>query len=104
MCVCVYVCVLVTQLCLTFCDPLDRSPPASSVHGILQARILEWTAVPFSRGSSQPRDWTQVSHVAGRLFTVWATRKAHLLSIYYVLRPVLYAFFLLISEFPYRLK
>ena len=46
------------------------------VHGILQARILEWVAVPFSRGSSQPRDWTQVSHIAGGLFTIWATSKA----------------------------
>ena len=52
------------------------SPPGSSVHGILQARILEWVAVPFSRASSQPRKWTQVSHIAGRFFTVWATREA----------------------------
>ena len=48
--------VLVTQLCLTLCDPLDCSPPAASVHGILQARILEWVAISFSRGSSRPRD------------------------------------------------
>ena len=48
----------------------------SSVHGILQARILEWIAVPFSRGFSQPKDWTQVSRLAGRFFTVWATREA----------------------------
>ena len=46
------------------------------VHGILQARILEWVAFPFSRGSSQPRDWTQVSHIAGGFFTSWATREA----------------------------
>ena len=46
------------------------------VHGILQARILEWVAFPFSRGSSQPRDWTQVSCIAGRFFTIWATREA----------------------------
>ena len=46
----------------------------SSVHGILQARILEWVAISFSRGSSQPKDWTQVSHIAG--FTLWATREA----------------------------
>ena len=50
-------------------------PPDSSVHGILQARILEWVAIPFSRGSSQPRDRTQVSHIAGRFFTIWATRE-----------------------------
>ena len=56
--------VKVTQLCPTLCDPMD-----SSVHGILQARILEWVAFPFSRGSSQPRDQTQVSHIAGRCLT-----------------------------------
>ena len=50
--------VLVPQLCLTLCDPVDWNPPASSVHGITQARTLEWVATPFSRGSSQPRDWT----------------------------------------------
>ena len=57
--------VKVAQSCLTLCDPMDCSPPGSSVHGILQARILEWVAVPFSRRSSQPRDRTQVSHIAG---------------------------------------
>ena len=56
------------------CDPRDYSLPGSSVHGILQARILAWVAVSFSRGSSQPSDWTQASHIAGGLFTVWATR------------------------------
>ena len=68
--------VLVTQSCPTPWDPMDWSPPGSSVPGILQARILEWVATPFSRGSSQPRVWTQVSYVAGRFFTVWATRDA----------------------------
>ena len=53
----------------------DCSLPGSCVHGILQTRILEWVAYPFSRGSSQPRDWTQVSCIAGRFFTIWATRK-----------------------------
>ena len=57
------------QLCHTLCDPTDRSPPGSSVHGILWARILEWVVIPFSRWSSQPRDQTQVSYIAGRLFT-----------------------------------
>ena len=52
-------------------------PHGLTVHGILQARILEWVAFPFSRGSSQPRDQTQVSHIAGRFFTSWATREAH---------------------------
>ena len=62
------------QSFLTLCGPMDSSPPGSSVHGILQARILEWIAISFSRGSSQPRDWTLVSCTAGRFFTVWATR------------------------------
>ena len=65
---------LVAQSCLTLADLMDCSPPGSSVHGILQARILEWVAMPSSRGSSQPRDQTQVSHIAGGFFTVWATR------------------------------
>ena len=69
-CVC-----LVTQWWL-FCEPMDCSLPGSSVHGILQARLLEWVAVPVSRGSSQPRNRTQVSHIAGGSFTVWATKEA----------------------------
>ena len=60
----------------TLCSPLDCSPPGSSVHGILHARILEWVAVPFSRWFSRPRDRTWASHTAGRFFTIWATRKA----------------------------
>ena len=63
--------VLVTQSCPTLCDPMDYSPPGSSVYEIFQARILEWIAIPLSRGSSQPRDWTQVSCTAGRFFTNW---------------------------------
>ena len=54
-------CVLVTQLCAILCNPMDCSPPGSSVHEIFRARILEWVAIPFSRGSSQPRNQTQVS-------------------------------------------
>ena len=57
---------------------MNWSPPASSVHGILQAKILEWVGIPFSRGSFQPRDWNWVSCITGGFFTVWATRKAHL--------------------------
>ena len=71
----IHVCVSVPQLCLTLCDPMDCNPPGSSVHGILQARILEWVAISFSKGSSWPGDWTQVSHIAGRLFTNWVIRK-----------------------------
>ena len=55
---------------------MDCSPPGSSVHGIFQARILEWIAISFSRGSSWPRNWTQVSCIAGRFFTDWAMREA----------------------------
>ena len=60
------------QSCLTLCNPMDCSPPGSSVHGILQARILEWVAIPLSKGSSQPRDRTQISFsscTASRFFT-----------------------------------
>ena len=60
------------QLCLTLCSPIDCNLPGSSVHGILQARILEWVAIPSSRGSSQPRDQTHVSCVScisGKFFT-----------------------------------
>ena len=67
---------LVIQSCPTLCDPMNCSLLGSSVCGILQARILEWVSVPFSRGSSQPRDRTQVSCIAGRFFTSWATREA----------------------------
>ena len=62
--------VKVAQSCPTLCDPM-----AHVVHWILQARILEWVAFPFSRGSSQPRDQAQVSHVAGTFFTSWATKE-----------------------------
>ena len=62
--------VLVAQLCPTLCHPMDCSPPGSSVHGIHQARILERVAMPFSRGSSQSRDQTQVSFIAGRFSTI----------------------------------
>ena len=60
---------IVTQSCPTLCDPMNCSPPGSSVPVILQGRILEWAAMPSFRGSSQPRDQTQVSHISGGLFT-----------------------------------
>ena len=72
---------IVNRLCAVLsrnlCDPVDlaRQDPLSM--GILQARILEWVAMPSSRGSSRPRDWTQVSHIAGGFFATWATREAH---------------------------
>ena len=70
--------VLVTQLCPIVCDFMDYSPQSSFVHGILQERIMEWIAIPFSKGSSLPRDWTQMSYIAGRFFTSWTTGEAHL--------------------------
>ena len=64
-----WLCCLAAQLCFTLCDPVDCSPPGSSVHGILRASILEWVPTPFSRGFSGPRDQTHVSCTAGRFFT-----------------------------------
>ena len=58
------------QSCTTLCDPMDCSLPGSSVHGIFQARILEWVAISFSRRSSRPRDWTRISRIVGRRVTV----------------------------------
>ena len=75
---CTKVKVLVAQSCLTLCDLVGCNLPGSSVHGILQARIPEWVAIPFSRGSSWPRDRTQVSCTAGKFFTFWATSEAQL--------------------------
>ena len=68
--------VLVTSPVQLFYNPMDCSLPGASVHGTLLARILEWVAIPFSRRSSQPRNWTWVSGLAGRFFTIWATREA----------------------------
>ena len=66
---------VVAQSCPTLCNPMDCSLPCSSVHGIFQARVLEWAAISFSRGSSRPRDRTWASRIVGRRFTVWATRE-----------------------------
>ena len=65
----------VTQSCPTLGNPMDCSPPGSSIHGIFQARVLEWVAISFSRRSSLPRDWTWVSCIVSRCFTIWATRE-----------------------------
>ena len=78
----------VAQLCPTLCDPMDYT-----VYGILQARILEWVVIPFSRGSSQPRDRTQVSHSAGGFFTSWATREAPDIRLRYIRMKVTYGIF-----------
>ena len=66
---------LVAQSCPTLGDCMDCSLPGSSVRGVFQARVLEWVAISFSIGSSQPRDRTWISHIVGRRFTIWATRE-----------------------------
>ena len=74
-----YVCVvlyLVTQSCSTLCEPMDFRTPGFSVHGILQAGMLEWVSMPSSRGIFPTRAQTQVSHIASGLFTICATREA----------------------------
>ena len=94
----------VSQSCLTLCDPMDCSLPGSSVHGILQARVLEWVAISFSRGSSQPRDWTRVSHIEGRCFNLWATREARLSGFWrsFLYSSYVYSCYLLISSTSVR--
>ena len=88
-CVCVYIYIFfffkwaieseseseVAQSCPILCDPIHCSLSGCSVHGIFQAIVLEWIAISFSRGSSQPRAWTRVSRIVDRRFTVWATRE-----------------------------
>ena len=69
-------CLSCSVVLLNSLQPHGLSSPGSSVHGTLQTRILEWVVLPAFRGSSQSRDWTQVSHIASEFFTVWATRKA----------------------------
>ena len=82
LCMSMYVCMcLVAQSCPTLWDPIDCSPPGSFVHWILQSRILEWVAISFSRGSFLPRDWIQVSCIAGRFSIIWATKESLLVSI-----------------------
>ena len=71
----------VAQSCPTLCDPVGCSPPGSSTHGILQARILEWVAISFSSWSSRPRDQTQVSRIADRCFNLWATWEAKKINV-----------------------
>ena len=76
---------LVGKSCPTLCNPVNCSLPGFSIHGIFQAKVLKWVAISFSSGSSQPRDRTQVSHIVGRHFTIWATREVlpnHVLKVY----------------------
>ena len=90
----------VVQSCLTLYNPVHCSPPDSSFHWILQARILKWVAISFSRGSSWPRDRTEVSHIAGRCFNLWATWEAPDWSnIMVTLHEVMLLLLLLLSHF-----
>ena len=70
----------VTKSCPTLCNPMDCSPPGSSIHRVSQSRIPEWVAISFSRGSSQSRGWTDVSYIGRRILYHWATRAALRLS------------------------
>ena len=79
---CVSLCYLLS--CVWLCVPVDCNPPNSSVHGILQARIPEWVAICFSRGSSQARKWTWVFCIAGEFFTIWAIRESYFMSLAYI--------------------
>ena len=100
LCVCIYSAwehAQSLQLCPTLCDPVDCSPPGSSVRGILQARILEWAAVPSSKGSSWPEDRTCISYTAGGFFTCWSTGEAHI-YIYSVYMYILCVDFLILNE------
>ena len=91
----------VAQLCPTLCDPMDCSPPGSSVHGVLQVRILEWVAIPFSRGSSQPRVRTHVSCLASGFFYHWASWEAQVSGYKIIVRITLQLFFILSNQLQY---
>ena len=94
----------VAQSCPTLCDPMDCSLSGSSIHGIFQARVLEWIAISFSRGYSPPRNRTLVSLIAGRCFTIWATREAQLLSLHKSLCEVTQRIYLLSSQPSWRMS
>ena len=87
----------VSQSCLTLCDPLDCSLPGSSLHGILQGRVLEWVAISFSRGSSWARDGTWVSCIPGRRFNLWATREARCAKLSYE------SYWIIATSFPNKI-
>ena len=88
----------VAQSCPTLCDPMDCSLPGSSLHGILQARVLEWVTISFSRGSSQPRDRTLVSCIPGRHFNLWATREVTSRQ-YLILNYIIGVYHILASQY-----
>ena len=88
---------LVAKSCPTLCDPTDSSLIGSSVHGFSQIRILEWIAISFSRGSFRPRDWTQISWVAGRFFTTWTTTNMTFSRVLWLSKFKLYVLLIFIS-------
>ena len=90
------------QSCPTLCNTMDCSLPGSYVHWTLQVRMLEWVVMPSSRTSSQPRDQTQVSHIAGRLFTVWATKEAQKVIRYYKMFFLIQESFLCFVQFTHK--
>ena len=92
---------LVTKLCLTLCDRMDYYLPGSSVHGILQARILEWAAISFSRGSSCSRDWTWVSCIGRQILYHWAIREASCMYIYTTIYIYIHNLNILFSTFSF---
>ena len=96
--------VLVNQSCPTLCDLMDYSLSGSSVHGILQAKILEWVAIPFSRGSSQPRDWNWVSCSVGRFFTIWSTKDYLFVSLGGTLLPNAFVVHVLCARIYFSLQ
>ena len=101
-CIKKFMCLKSLQSCPTLCIPMDCSQPGSSVHGILQARILEWVAMPSSRGSSPPRDWTRVSCsscVAGRLFTAEPSGKSYIKRYTFSILPLGYLICFQIQSF-----
>ena len=95
-----WMCMFMTQSCPTLRESMDYSPPGFSVHGILQARILEWVVMPFSRGSSGPRDWIQVSRIAGRFFIAWATPEAPASFLDFLVLCLIFSFLLTVPQFP----
>ena len=90
------------QACPTLCNPVNCSPPVSSVHGTLQASILEWVAISFSRGFFWPRDLTHVSWIGRWILYCWATRKARLMR--FRILVILCIFVILYSDFPVEFK
>ena len=90
---------VVAQLCLTLFDSMDSGPHGFSAHGVLQARKPEWVATPSSRGSSWPRDWTWVSCIADRFFTIWAPKEDYYLFIEQLLCTELKTCYLISSQY-----